>query len=124
MSESNAELARLGFEAIARGDLDAIEDLLDREVQWHGGHPGPWSCHNREDALDFIRQARSNGRVGELVDVIEAGERVVVVMRPPGALADSADELRANVTTFRDGKVVEMQAYPSVSAALQAVGRA
>ena len=37
MSESNATLARAGFEAAQRGDLDAIAALLDPDVKWHGG---------------------------------------------------------------------------------------
>ena len=39
MSESNVELARGGYEAIMRGDLDAIGELLDPDVKWHGGDP-------------------------------------------------------------------------------------
>jgi ketosteroid isomerase-like protein len=122
MPESNAELARRGFEAAMRGDLDAVAQLLDPNVQWHGGDPGPWSCHSRSDVLQFIRQARARGRAVQLEDVVEAGDRVVVIMRPLGASEDDEHELRANVTTFRDGKVIEMQAYPQVSAALEAVG--
>jgi hypothetical protein len=41
---------------------------------------------------------------------------VVVVFRPP----DAPSELRANLTTFRGGKVVEMVAYPSPEAAIAA----
>jgi ketosteroid isomerase-like protein len=113
---SNADIARRGFEAVARGDLDAVAELLDPDVKWHGGAPGPGSCHNRDEALEFIRRARAAGRMGQLEDVVDAGDRVVVVMRPPSG------DLRANVTTFRDGKVVEMQAYERVAAALEAVG--
>jgi hypothetical protein len=47
---------------------------------------------------------------------------VVVIMRPSGAGEDDP-HLRANVTTFRDGKVVEMVAYESPDEALAAVQR-
>ncbi len=117
MEEPNAERARHGFEAIARGDVDAAAELLDPNVTWHGGAPGPDSCHNRDEALVWIRRALAHGRIGSLEDVIDAGDRVVTVMRPPGASAQ-----RANVATFRNGKVVEMQAYESVATALAAVG--
>ena len=58
---------------------------------------------------------------GELVDVVDAGEKVVVIMRP------AADETgpaatTANVTTFRNGKVVEMVHYPDPSMAFSAAG--
>jgi len=60
-------------------------------------------------------------RIGELVDVVDAGERVVVIMRPrtedgePGALS-------ANLTTFRDGRAIEMVHYPDPADALAAAG--
>jgi len=118
MSQSNVEIARRGFEAVMRGDLDVIAELLDPEVKWHGGDPSAeGACGNREEALAFMRRVRSRNPTGELVDVIDAGERVVVVIRP----ARSA-ELRANVTTFRDRKVIEIVAYPTPEDALAAVG--
>lgn len=118
MPESNEAIARHGFEAVMRGDLDAVADLLDSDVKWHGGDPSAKSaCHNREQALAFMQRARSRNPMGELVEVIGAGERVVVVIRP----ARDA-QLRANLTTFRNGKVVEMVAYASPEDALAAAG--
>lgn len=118
MSPSNVEIARCGFEAVMRGDFDAIGELLDPQVKWHGGDPSAeGACGNREEALAFMRRARSRNPIGELVDVIDAGDRVVVVIRP----ARSA-ELRANLTTFRDGKVIEMVAYATPEDALAAAG--
>jgi len=54
--------------------------------------------------LDFMRQAGSRGGIGELVDVIAAGDKVVVILRPVSAVGEQA-ALSANLTTFRDGKV-------------------
>jgi len=120
MSQSNVELARRGYEAVLRGDLDAIKELLDPDVKWHGGDPSAeWACHNREEALAFMRRPERRGP-GELVDVIDAGDKVVVIMKP----ADAPDELAANVTTVRDGKVVEMIHFASAADALAAVGHA
>jgi ketosteroid isomerase-like protein len=121
MSEANVELARRGFEAATRGDLDAIGDLLDPQVKWHGGDPGAdGACRNRDQALTFMRQARRRRGLGELVDVIDAGQRVVVIMQPGGGGATAKPV--ANVTTFRDGKVVEMVHFADVEQALAAVG--
>jgi len=108
------EAARRGFEAAMRGDLSAIEALLDPDVKWHGGDPGS-GCQNREEALHFIRQALDSGIQAELVDVIAAGDRVVVVLQPAGS-----DHPRANLTTFRNGKVVEMVAFETPEHALAA----
>jgi ketosteroid isomerase-like protein len=111
VTETNLVLARRGYEAALRGDLNAIGELLDPDVKWHGGdRSAPGACHNREQALEFMRQARSRRRVGELIDVIDAGDKVVVIMRPPSGAGEQA-ALSANLTTFRDGKVIEMVHY-------------
>ena len=118
VSQQNVELARRGFEALSRGDMDTVAALFDRDVRWHGGDPdAPGACHNRDQALECIWQARARGRVGEIVDIVDAGDRVVVIMRPPGGA-----DLRANLTTFRDGKVVEMVAYETPDDARAAAG--
>jgi ketosteroid isomerase-like protein len=122
MTETNGELARRGFDAALRGDVDAIRELLDADVKWHGGDASaPGACLSREQALEFMRQARSRRRVGELVDVVDAGDKVVVIMRPPSEEGEQA-ALRANLTTFRDGKVIEMVHYPDPQDALAAAG--
>jgi len=122
VSETNVELARRGYEAALRGDLDAIHELLDTDVKWHGGDSSAsGACHNREQALDFMRKARSRRGVGDLIDVLDAGEKVVVIMRPPSEQGQHA-ALIANLTTFRDGKVIEMVHYPNPEDALAAAG--
>lgn len=125
MAESNVEAARRGFDAALRGDLDTIAEMLDPEVKWHGGDPSaPGSCHNRTEALTFMRQSDAIrvGRV-ELVDVVGVGDKVVVIIRPRSSDEDPPP-LVANLTTFRDGKVVEMVHYPDPDEAMAAVGLA
>jgi ketosteroid isomerase-like protein len=121
VSQANVQLARRGFAAVAQGDLDSLREVLDPDVRWHGSEgPGSGSCHNRDEALRFVRRAIRRGAVGELVDVIDAGEQVVVVMRAPAAAGEGERELRANLTTFRDGRVVRMVAYETPEDALAA----
>lgn len=103
-----------------KGDLDTIKDLLDPEVKWHGGDPtDPMACHNRTEALAFMRQGRFRQNSAELVDVIGAGDKVVVIT---SRLEDGERVRGANLTTFRDGKVIEMVHYPDPAAALAAAG--
>jgi ketosteroid isomerase-like protein len=121
MTQSNVELARRGYEAALRGDLDLIGDLLAPDVTWHGGDPtAEGGCHNRGEALAFMRAAFERGGPGELVDVIDAGDKVVLIMRRASPSGDPAP-LTANVTTFRGGHVVEMVHYPDPGEALAAV---
>lgn len=120
MSESNVELARRGFEAIARGDVEAIRELLDPDVKWHDGDPAS-GCQNREEAIGFMRQARARQPTAEMVELVDAGDKVVVILRRTAGDGE-ATELVANLTTFRDGKVVEMVHYPNPGDARAAAG--
>ena len=120
MSETNASIARRGYEAIARGDVDAIAELLHPDVKWHGGDPSA-GCANRDQVLAFMRNRTVPRGVAELVEVVDAGDRVVVILRPTVGGEEPA-ELVANLTTFRDGMVVEMVHYPDPNDALAAAG--
>jgi ketosteroid isomerase-like protein len=121
MTETNVELARRGYEAIMSGDLDAIRDLLDPDVKWHGGDPSD-GCQNRKQALEWMRNARTRrgSPPAELIEMVDAGDKIVVIMRLTGE--DGEPERVANLTTFRDGKVVEMVHYPNPDDALAAAG--
>jgi ketosteroid isomerase-like protein len=122
MAQSNVELARRGYEAALRGDLDAIREFLHPDVKWHGGDPSAaGACHNREQALEFMRRARGRRGIGELVDIVDAGEKVVVIMRPPSNDGEPVAP-SANLTTFRDGKAIEMVHYSDPKDALAAAG--
>jgi ketosteroid isomerase-like protein len=122
MAETNADLVRRGFEALLRGDFDLVAGLLDPDVTWHGGDPSAaGACRGREQVLAFMRSAL--GRIGdvEVIDVVGAGDEVVVIMGPPASAGGRAWTV-ANVTTFRDGKVVEIVHHPSPDDALAAAG--
>jgi ketosteroid isomerase-like protein len=120
VTETNVERARRGYEAALRGDFDVISAFLAPDVKWHGGDPSaPGACRNREQALEFMRQAAGRRGVGELIEIVDAGDKVVVIMRPPSKQGEHA-ALSANLTTFRDGKVIEMVHYANPEDALAA----
>ena len=116
MPSENVTAARRGFEAAMRGDLGPIAELLDPDVKWHGGDPAS-GCQNKQEVLDFMQTALDNDFHAELIDVMDEGDQVIVVLKPAGA-----SEPRANLTTFKDGKVVEMVAYESPEEARAAAG--
>jgi ketosteroid isomerase-like protein len=116
VAESNAERARRGYEAITRGDYDTVRDLLHPDVKWHAGNPAD-GCLNRDQVLAFMQRPERPSGVVELVEIVDAGDRVVVIMRPP-----DDTELRANLTTFRDGLAVEMVHFDDPDDALAAAG--
>jgi ketosteroid isomerase-like protein len=133
MSQANVELARRGYEALMRGDLDAVAELFAPDLTWEWWRQGPWDCHSREEAMTVIRERIGQRAIGELREIIDVDdERIVVVMR---RRADSArsyagmevpeghDE-SANLVTIRDGKVVAMRDYRTKAEALEAAGLA
>lgn len=120
---SNADIAREGFAAIARGDFEAISQFFDADVKWHGGNPAD-GCQNRTQVLAWIRGrgTRRSGPLPELVDVVAVGDRVAVVMQPPAGQEDPQPRRSANLVTFRAGRVVEMVHYDDADQALAALG--
>jgi ketosteroid isomerase-like protein len=119
---SNAEQARRGWEAVQRGDFDVITEMLDPDVKWHGGDPSAaGACQNRNQAVAFMKAAWAARPQAQLVDVREAGDKVVLVLRR-GTNDAGQPELVANLTSFRDGKVVEMVHYEDPEDALAAAG--
>ncbi len=121
MSENNVERVRRGWEAALRGDLDTIGELLHPDVKWHAGDPSAaYACHNRGEALAFMRRGRFRQSGTELVDVIGSGDKVVLITRRSSESGEP--ELTGNVTTFRDGKAIEMVHYPNADDARAAAG--
>jgi ketosteroid isomerase-like protein len=121
VSETNEQLARRVFEAIGRGDYDLLESLLDPDVKWHAGDPtAEGTCQNRNQALQFLQRGR--GPLPDLVDVREVGDKIALLLRPRGTDSEKDAPLIANVTTLRDGKVVEMVHYDRAADALAALG--
>ena len=126
MTRSDVELLRSAWDAFTRGDVDAAVAALDPEVRWYGaGEPdGEGACQNREEATAFIRRARAEGLTAELLDVREAGDRLVAVIHthaPPDW--QHGPEPHGELVTVRDGKIAEMIVFPTVEDALTAAGR-
>jgi ketosteroid isomerase-like protein len=119
---TNGELARHGWEAMLRGDFDVLAEMLDPAVKWHGGAPNaPGACQNRDQALAFMARGRAERQLPELVELREAGDKVVLILRRRGT-EEGQSQLVANLTSFRDGKVVEMVHYEDPDDALAAAG--
>ena len=125
MSQNDVETLRRAWDAFTRGDVAAAADALDPDVQWYAaGEPdGEGSCHDREEATAFIRRALADGLTAELLEVRDAGDRLVAVIHthaPPDW--ERSPEPHGEVVTIRDGKVTEMVVYLTVEDALAAAG--
>lgn len=127
MTDSNVELVRRGFDAAARGDIDAISGLLDADVRWHGAGDDQDGCHNRREALQFMRRALAEGVNVELLDAREArADRVLVILQRnlprDGDTSGERPDPHGEILSFRDGKITEMVVYPTAQEAVSAAG--
>ena len=132
MSHEGVDLLLRGYRAFVAGDLDAISDMLDPEVEWVGGEA--MGAFDRDDVLGVLAE-RVEERYHVTVDrCIGVGDRVVVSMRFSRVEADETDDRPlqsrrfylvgryAAVVTTREGRVARVEEHPHLDAALAAVG--
>ncbi|MEA2154140.1 MAG: hypothetical protein QOE11_280 [Solirubrobacteraceae bacterium] len=125
MSAADVELVRRTWEAFSRRDAEAVSDVLDQQLQWYPADEPTAGCHGREEALTFIRGAIAGGVSADLVDVRDAGDRVVLILhRHREPESGERPEPHGEVVTVRDGKVTEMVIYWTVDETLSAAGLA
>jgi len=110
-----------GLQAWQRGDVAALEPLLDPAVELLWWQRGEWDCHGRDAVLACLRDRAATGASGGELDLAEAGEDRLVVSRR-GVVADgpAAGLSPATLIAVRDGKVVSMQQFQSRDDALAA----
>lgn len=135
-SQESVELVMRGYRAFLAGDLAAIEELLDPEVEWYGiGDDAP-PVDDLEEVFGVLEERLGEGYRIELDRCVAAEDKVVVSFRAARDLRDPHDErpLQSRryfevgrysaVVTIRDGRVVRVQDYPHLNAALEAAGLA
>jgi ketosteroid isomerase-like protein len=130
MSQENVEWLREGFQAAASGDANSWQVLSRdrispnfefRSVLLGRVFSGPrWA----EEFLEEVQQVFDEFSL-ELEEVLDFGERVVVVVRVSGRGAGSGAPTahqRAFVWTFDGTTAMEATQFPSKAEALEAVG--
>lgn len=65
MSDPDAAAIENGLAAWTRGDLDALEAVLDPRVTLTAVEPGPWDCDNRDEVMALLRQRESQRPPGK-----------------------------------------------------------
>jgi ketosteroid isomerase-like protein len=118
------EIAREGLEAWRKGDFETIEEILDRNVEWHATEPGEWDCHGRDDVMQTLRERYEQGFAKGDLQFREGGEHAVIVVAHPSEIGgpDWPSET-ATVMQFRNQRVVSMQDYRTEAEALAAVAQ-
>lgn len=127
MSEHpNARIAREAWEAISRGDVEALLRALDPNVVWHATARGtPWFGTHRgaDSVVDYL------ARVGEaseffqatLVDVLASDDRALLVFHASFRRAGRVAELDYLLLgRIADGRVAEMWTTPLDAGTIEA----
>jgi ketosteroid isomerase-like protein len=116
--ESNVNVIREFYNALAGGDVPTIVEVLDPKVEWRVPESVPWGgtfhCHDgfREFIRKLFDQPVELNR--EVLQYLDAGEQVVVRLRQMGKRKGGRtgyDVAEAQVWTVRNGKVVDFEGY-------------
>lgn len=133
MSEANVQTILRGYRAFVASDLDAIEGMLDPEVEWVG-QGEVTAIADRSDVLEVLRSRLAEQYQVTVDRCIGVGDEVVVSMRFSRIELDPTDERPlqsrrsylvgryAAVVTVSDGRVARVVEYPHLAGALAAVG--
>jgi ketosteroid isomerase-like protein len=130
MSQENLEIARRLNEAVNRGDLPAVLELLDPAFEWWDRADDPGATVHRGHAgySKFIAELDANvvEMQVELKELVDVGDGYVIAdVRVHGrGRASNApfDENEVHVLRLRDGKATELREYRNRAEALEAVG--
>jgi uncharacterized protein len=132
LSQEGVDLLLRGYRAFVAGDLDAIEGMLDPEVEWTGADAE--GAFDRADVLDVLAERVAEGYHVTVDRCIGVGDRVVISMRFSRVEPDATDERPlqsrrtyhmgryAAVVTMREGHVTRVEEHPHLASALEAVG--
>ena len=125
MSKENVERVRASLAAYNRGDLDAVIETLHPDVEFRtlllGNHRG-------RDALRTLYQENRAAFPDyklEPLELIDAGDQVIAVVRLVGAGRVSQIELdnrMAFLITIKDGLTIRQESFRTKREALEAAG--
>jgi ketosteroid isomerase-like protein len=129
VSPENVEIVRRTYEAVRTGDLDTANSYIHPEIEFHtyayspeaGVYRGRRAVRQYNEGLwkQFERL------VIEVDDLVDAGDRVVVISTQHALPKGGGEEITVQVTevwTIRDGLLAERRSYATKAEALEAVG--
>lgn len=121
MKTELVERVRAGLEAWHRGDVSALEPLLDRDVELRLWEPSDWICHGRKDVVACLQRRARRGVNQAEVELTEVSDQILVAARTELVLERPENGLEpARLVVFRDDKIVSMCQFDSLEAALVA----
>ena len=115
------QLIRDLWDARSRGDLEPLRAALTPDAKWRAVKDGPWNCESAAAIIDVMTRQLADGLSGQIEDVSEIGDRVVVGFRPdrhsPGAWPLD-NGIRYLVVSLAGDRVTELKGCAGRAAAL------
>ena len=121
MDHRRLQLLQEGLDAWRRGDLAAVEGMLDPAATWSATEPGPWDCRDRNDIVHILRERFDQGFARADLELIDArADSAVMVSYPSRIGGDEWPDEIATVFRFKGEKIVAMRDYRTREEALAA----
>jgi ketosteroid isomerase-like protein len=129
VTEANVDTLRRGYEALNRGDLTDVMDLIDENLVWDGGDLSPDGqspTPGRASFEAFVRSwidAFDDFRI-EPREVIEEEPFLLALVRQSGRGRASGAPIEieiAHLWTIADGRAIRLQSHRTRDAALDAM---
>ena len=111
MSEQeNKELVKKGYDAFAAGDVQAVMDLFDDDVEWvqPGESAISGTFHGKTEVMEFLGRLAEKGPTVTVKRLIAEGDTVVAITE---VSVDGQSGEDADIMTIRDGKTVRMEVH-------------
>jgi hypothetical protein len=116
MSSRNVGVVRGFNDALAQGDMGGMLDFLDPQLEWRAPESVPWggTFHGREGFREFVGKLLDQPVEfrREMLEYLDAGERIVVLLRQMGRRKGSDTEYdvpEVHIWTIRDSKIVDFE---------------
>lgn len=131
MSRDNVEVVREALAAFTRGGMEAMDDLLDPDIEWRaveGALDDVGEMRGQEVVRAYMRDwyEAFDGLAVEPEEIIDVGDGQVIAMQQltgRGKTSGVETHLRyAVVYTVRNGRLVRAREYISRERAVEAVG--
>jgi len=129
MSQQNVEIVRRGYDAVARGDFEALFEILDPGIEMRdaANSPDVEVYRGHQGVFDFLAKQASVFDDFHLLPerFVAVEDEVVVLHRQVGRSRRTGLRLEAryaHVWILRDKQAIRGRTYESWDAALEAVG--
>jgi ketosteroid isomerase-like protein len=128
MSQENVELFLEGADAIRRGDLEAVLDVVSDDVIWIAARSAVEGAYQGHEGMrQFLLDNAENFELFEphFEEVRDLGDRVLGIgsfrIRARGSGVET-DFAVAGIATYREGKLVKWEDFRERRLALEAAG--